>query len=95
MKKIFGYILLIGILGQGCEGFWGKKTSTDFLDEPVFDDKTVAYVPIQPAWNDLGYPIDVVAGWDELIYVADQATEEIISLGELVKSYLAISRYFS
>ena len=82
MKKLFGYILLISIIGQGCEGFWGKKTPTDFLDEPVFDDRTVAYVPIQPVWDNLGYPIDVVAGWDELIYVADESTEEIISFDQ-------------
>ena len=82
MKHTHFVILFLTLLMWGCEGFWGKKTPTDFLDEPVFDDRTVAYVPIQPVWDGLAYPIDVIAGWDELIYVADQGTEEIISFDQ-------------
>lgn len=74
-----------------CEGFFGKKTATDFLDEPIYDSRTVAYVPIQPVWDNLVYPIDVIAGWDELIYVADQGTEEIISFDQAGNE---LGRYF-
>lgn len=73
----FGFVVLL--VFSGCEGFWGTRTDTDFLDEPVFDGRTVAYVPIQPVWDDLAYPVDIIAGWDELIYVADQGRELIVS----------------
>jgi len=72
---VIGYAM---IGGMGCEGYWGKETETDFLDEPQFEDQTVAYVPVQPAIVGLDYPVDIIAGWDELIYVADAGTEEII-----------------
>ena len=72
-------LLLVCLVFSSCEAIFGSKTPTDFLDEPDFTDNTIAYVPIRPAFEDLSYPIDVIAGWDELIYVADQGTEEIIS----------------
>ena len=83
MNKL--YIILLAVILSplaACEGFFGKKTPTDFLDEPVYNDQTVAYVPIQPVLDDFDYPVDVIAGWDELIYVADQGTEEIVSLDQ-------------
>ncbi|MEM9984161.1 MAG: hypothetical protein AAF804_03610, partial [Bacteroidota bacterium] len=67
---------------SGCEGFFGTRTSIDFLDEPTFDERQVAYVPIQPVWDGIGYPIDVIAGYDELIYVADSVSSEIISFDQ-------------
>lgn len=70
---------LLPILFLGCEGFFGVKTPTDFLDEPQYDAQSVAYVPIRPAITNLERPVDIIAGWDELIYVADAATEEIVS----------------
>ncbi|MEL7533733.1 MAG: hypothetical protein AAFN10_20640 [Bacteroidota bacterium] len=72
-------LLLVCLVFSSCEAIFGSKTPTDFLDEPDFTDNTIAYVPIRPAFEDLSYPIDVIAGWDELIYVADQGTEEIVS----------------
>lgn len=77
-KHSIGGIILLLLLSS-CEGFWGVRTETDFLDEPVFDGRAVAYVPIQPVWEGLSFPVDIVAGWDELIYVADQGAEQIIS----------------
>ncbi|MEL6699244.1 MAG: hypothetical protein AAFP89_23570 [Bacteroidota bacterium] len=76
--KRFVYILPILFLAA-CEGFFGTKTDIEFLDIPVFDDREIAYVPIQPVWDDFEYPVDIIAGWDELIYIADGATEEIVS----------------
>ncbi|RMG27208.1 MAG: hypothetical protein D6730_07700 [Bacteroidetes bacterium] len=67
---------------QGCESFWGSETDTDFLDVPIYNDQTVAYVPIQPVWEGFSRPVDVVAGWDELIYVADAGTEEVVSFDQ-------------
>ena len=71
--------LSIGLLLSSCGGFFGTKTPTEFLDVPQYDDRSVAYVPIRPAIEDLDRPVDVIAGWDELIYVADEGSEEIIS----------------
>ncbi|MEO0471489.1 MAG: hypothetical protein AAF206_17800 [Bacteroidota bacterium] len=81
-KKYSPLFLVILLFLAGCEGFFGTKTSTEFLDEPVFEDQTVAYVPIQPVIDDLSRPVDIIAGWDELIYVADEGTNEIISFDQ-------------
>lgn len=86
MKKthLFTYILigLFFLSLTACDGFFGVETPTDFLDEPQFDDQTVAYVPIQPVWEGFVDPVDIIAGWDELIYVADAGSEEIISFDQ-------------
>lgn len=66
----------------GCDGFLGKKTNTDFIEIPTYSPREVAYVPVQPALTGFVSPIDIIAGFDELIYVVDDATEEIISLDE-------------
>ncbi|MEM7370538.1 MAG: hypothetical protein AAF587_18145 [Bacteroidota bacterium] len=87
--SFFGAIILL--FSTSCEGFWGTKTDTDFLDEPIYDSRTVAYVPIQPVWDNLVYPIDVIAGWDELIYVADSGTQEIVSFDQAGNE---LGRYF-
>lgn len=73
---------LLILLTPGCEGYFGTRTPTDFLDEPTYENRQVAYVPIRPVWDGLGYPIDIIAGYDELIYVADSATSEIISFDQ-------------
>ncbi len=75
-------LILGGLLAGGCEGFFGTKTPTEFLDVPQYDDRTVAYVPIRPVLEGFSRPVDVIAGWDELIYVADEGTEEIISFDQ-------------
>lgn len=75
-------LLLSLVLLSACDDFFGKKTDTDFLDEPVFADQTVAYVPIQPVIDGFSYPVDVIAGFDQLIYVVDQGSEEIISFDQ-------------
>ena len=80
--KLVGFLLGALSLLCGCESFFGSKTSTEFLDVPIYDQRTVAYVPIQPVWDGLSYPVDVIAGWDALIYVADQGSEEIISFDQ-------------
>ncbi|MEL6670785.1 MAG: hypothetical protein AAFR61_01285 [Bacteroidota bacterium] len=82
MRKLsfFVHVLMLpALLLTGCEGFWGTKTDTEFLDEPVFDNETFAYVPIQPVWDELTEPVDIIAGWDELMYVADAGSEEIVA----------------
>lgn len=76
------YSIFVLVLLSSCEGFFGKKTSTDFIEVPTYSPREVAYVPVQPALKDFVSPVDIIAGFDELIYVVDAATEEIISLDE-------------
>jgi len=83
MKKYTQFSLIAGLfLLVGCEGFFGKKTSIDFIEIPEYLAREVAYVPVEPALNRFQSPVDIIAGYDELIYVVDDATEEIISLDE-------------
>ncbi|MFT5512180.1 MAG: hypothetical protein ACI8SE_000577, partial [Bacteroidia bacterium] len=75
-------VLFISLLLIGCDGFFGKKTDLDFIDTPEFQIRDISYVPIQPALTNFIRPVDITTGFDELIYVVDEATEEIISLDE-------------
>jgi len=80
-SKILVYFTL-AVLLTSCEGFFGTKTDLDFIDKPEFQVRTISYVPIQPELDQFVRPIDVLTGFDELIYVVDEATEEIIALDE-------------
>ncbi len=80
VNLIYGFIFLT--LLTSCEGFFGDKTDISFIDVPEYSPRKVAYVPVQPALQNFVRPVDIIAGFDELIYVVDEATEEIISLDE-------------
>lgn len=81
MNAIFSWlacgVLLFGL--SSCEGFFGKKTDLEFIDAPEYTNRQVAYVPIQPIIEGFESPSDVVAGYDELIYVVDEGAERIFS----------------
>ncbi|MCI4668335.1 MAG: hypothetical protein MRZ79_09365 [Bacteroidia bacterium] len=77
--KYLVILLPLILLSLGCENFFGEKTKIDFLDEPNFEESEIGYVPILPVWDDMEYPVDIIVGWDELIYIADSVAEEIIS----------------
>ena len=72
--KNIGLVSMLVLLAS-CEGFFGKKTSADFIEVPEYSPREVAYVPIQPALKTFVEPVDIIAGFDELIYVVDKATE--------------------
>lgn len=72
----------LALFASGCEGFWGKKLDPSFIDVPIYDDREVAYVPIQPVWSNFLHPVDIAIGFDELIYVADDVAEEIVCLDQ-------------
>ena len=74
-------ISLLGLLFSmsACEGFFGKKVDSSFIDVPVYNERQVAYVPIQPVWEGFALPEDITIGYDELIYIVDGGTEEINS----------------
>ena len=85
--KYCDLILILGLLAlaftsSGCDGFFGKKTDPTFIDEPVFNGREVAYVPIQPVWDNFVEPVDIITGWDELIYIADGGAEEVVCLDQ-------------
>lgn len=81
MKKVLSTVVISLVL-FGCDGFFGKKTELDFIDTPEFQIRDISYVPIQPALTNFIRPVDITTGFDELIYVVDEGTEEVISLDE-------------
>lgn len=74
--------LFLALAMTGCEGFFGKKTDLEFIDAPQFQARDVAYVPVQPIIDGFLEPTDVISGYDELIYVVDRGTEEIIGFDQ-------------
>ncbi len=71
--------IIISFLFISCEKPFGDKTEIDFIEIPVFNNELIAFVPIQPSFQGLQNPVDIIAGYDELIYVADQKSEKIIA----------------
>ncbi len=63
-----------------CKGFFGKKTDiTQIVEVPKYDSALVSYVPIFPYLTEFSDPVQVLAGYDELLYVVDAGTDEIIA----------------
>jgi len=65
-----------------CEDYLGEETDLGFIEVPQTTFREVAYVPVQPILNQFNSPSDIIAGFDELIYVVDSATQEVIALDE-------------
>lgn len=77
------FIVLLTLLSlSSCENYLGDKTDLDFIEVPEQTYREVAYVPVQPILNQFVYPTDIIAGFDELLYVVDAGTEEVIALDE-------------
>lgn len=84
MKKIFLY-LIVALTWMGlssCEDYFGTKTDLSFIEIPEYSTRDIAYVPIQPAFSNFARPVSMVVGFDELLYVADELTQEIVCLDE-------------
>lgn len=79
--RIYISILILPAL-ISCENYFGTKTDLDFIEIPEYTNRDVAYVPIEPALTGFIKPIDICIGYDELIYVVDEASEEIICFDE-------------
>jgi hypothetical protein len=82
MKKLLFAGVLMALLFTGCEGYWGDKTDISFIDIPEFTQREVAYVPIQPVLNQFVRPVDICVGFDELLYIADEGSQEIVCIDE-------------
>lgn len=67
---------------SSCEDYLGEETDLSFIEVPTQTYREVAYVPVQPILNQFLRPTDIIAGFDELIYVVDSATQEVIALDE-------------
>lgn len=85
------YLLALVVITTGCDNFFGDKTDVSFIDIPDFQNKPIAYVPIQPVLNQFVKPTDVLAGFDELIYVADNGREQIVGLDQSGRELYSIS----
>jgi hypothetical protein len=75
-KNTYPISLMLLLALSSCS-YFGKKTDLGFIAVPKYSDKQVAYVPVLPAMSGLQYPVDVIVGYDQLIYVADQGTGEV------------------
>ncbi|TVQ78558.1 MAG: hypothetical protein EA358_04745 [Flavobacteriales bacterium] len=82
LLKTLSAVLFSAVVFVGCNDFFGDKTDLSFIDLPEFTNRDIAYVPIQPAWDQFVYPTDICIGFDELLYVVDEATQQIIGLDE-------------
>lgn len=76
-------VLFIGVSAlTSCENYLGDETDLSFIEVPEQSYREVAYVPVQPILNQFVFPTDIIAGFDELVYVVDNGTQEIIALDE-------------
>ena len=73
---------LLALSMTSCEDYFGSKTDLDFIEVPNYGIREIAYVPIQPAFDGFVHPTDICIGFDELIYVVDAGTQELICLDE-------------
>ena len=80
MRNRFIQLSLIALLGVSCDNFLGEKTDLSFIDKTVFQNRSIAYVPIQPALTDFLMPSDIIVGFDQLIYVVDELAEELVCM---------------
>lgn len=81
-QKRFILWSLILIALTSCKDFFGKKTDLSFIDIPQYDNQLVAFIPVQPIIADFVRPIDITVGYDELLYVVDEGTNEIVSMDQ-------------
>lgn len=89
-SRLFLFLPFV-VLASGCEKYLGDKTDLGFIEPPVYSPREIAYVPIQPALTNFVRPVDVCAGFDELIYVVDEGSQEIICLDQAGREQ---SRYY-
>ncbi|MBK9731436.1 MAG: hypothetical protein IPO83_09120 [Chitinophagaceae bacterium] len=86
MKYFNSIYLLICLLPifSSCDFLFGSKddeTVNEIFEQGAIDPNLypdqVGYVPLQPFWEGIPNPVDVYAGYDEMIYVVDDNGLEI------------------
>lgn len=81
-NKISVFLLALTTVFTACDDYLGDKTDLSFIEVPEQRYREVAYVPVQPILDGFVNPTDVIAGFDELIYIVDQGTSEVIAMDE-------------
>lgn len=89
--KNTAFFALLLVFFSSCDKYWGEKTNLDFIEIPDFQAREIAYVPIQPYITNLNRPVAITIGFDELLYVVDEGTQEIICYDE---SLLELGRFY-
>ncbi len=84
MKRLLNLLLFAftALLFSACNNYLGDETDLGFIEVPEQSFREVAYVPVQPILRQFVFPTDIIAGFDELIYVVDNGTQEVIALDE-------------
>ncbi len=82
LRKHFILCLFILVTLSSCKDFFGKKTDLSFIEVPNYDNQLVTFIPIQPIITNFIKPIDITAGYDELLYIVDDGTSEIVSMDQ-------------
>lgn len=65
-----------------CEDYLGDKTDLNFIEVPQQTYREVAYVPVQPILDGYAYPTDIIAGFDELLYLVDKGASQVIAMDQ-------------
>ena len=81
MKKIILFAFL-GLSFLSCENYFGEKTDLSFIEIPEYTNREIAYVPIEPAFRGFVRPTNITIGFDELIYIVDEGSQEIVCYDE-------------
>lgn len=82
MFRILFYLISVTFLLTmwGCKGFFGEKTDLNFIEAPAKGTlNSEAYIPILPSLIGFIDPVDVIGGFDQLIYIADKGAGKIYS----------------
>ncbi len=87
MKKLALLLLCSPILLSSCNFLVGNKeddTVNDIFEQgridPILVPQGVGYVPVQPYFTGFSNPVDVHAGYDEMIYVVDDFGVHVLDL---------------
>ncbi len=82
MNKYYIYILAISLFFSSCMGSKKDKAVADILEKGKIDPNlvpaSVGYVPVQPFFSGFTHPVDVIVGFDELLYVIDDKGVNIL-----------------
>lgn len=92
--QLFVLLVMSLFLFSSCEFMLGSKHNDevdDIFEQGKIDPNTtlqnVGYVPILPIWTSVSHPVDVFVGYDEMVYIIDDAGLKIFDLkGELKRS---------
>lgn len=96
-SNIILLLLCIIVLLSSCDFLLGSKndeTVNEIFEQGAIDPNLypdqVGYVPLQPFWQGIPNPVDVYAGYDEMVYVVDDNGLEIFDKKGIKQRTIAI-----